>query len=273
MKESRYVDKKGYLSRYVHTLAVRRLEGKPESEFGSEAEWLRRVRDEFPGFIPFLRRKCGVDFRGRVLEIGAGSAWFSAVLSKLPNVVEITGVDLSPRVLKEQAPKIFRLLQANTAKITRMPGDFHKLDFPANHFDFVVCSAALHRAVNMVQALREVKRVLKPGGQFVSIREPVLPLVNLKSRRRKGGAVDEGGHRRFTVGEYREFFKQAAFPMRVEQVSLARGFRYYVDRMVNGLTQAQYAFIATKRTIPERPKRPRVLAHPTRLRSARAPSP
>ena len=78
----------------------------PGDEFGSEAEWWRCVQADFPKFIPFLTQECGLEFRGRVLEIGAGSAWFSAELSKLPQVVEIIATDASARLLKQEAPKV-----------------------------------------------------------------------------------------------------------------------------------------------------------------------
>ena len=62
----------------------------------------------FPKYLPFLRQKCGLEFRGRMLEIGAGGAWLSAEISKLPKVVEVIAVDASPRLLKERAPKVFK---------------------------------------------------------------------------------------------------------------------------------------------------------------------
>ena len=162
--DSRYVEKKAYLSRYAHErlLAQRESPDRVKAEFSDE--WFRQAREELPRFIPFLTKKCGVEFRGRVLEIGAGGAWLSAELSKLTKVVEVITTDVSPKLLQEQAPRVFKVLDANTAKITRMPADFHQLDFPANHFDFVVSSAVLHQAANIVQVLREAKRVLKPGG-------------------------------------------------------------------------------------------------------------
>jgi ubiquinone/menaquinone biosynthesis C-methylase UbiE len=214
-----------------------------------EAAWLRSLQRELPRFVPFLTRKCGLDFRGRILEIGAGGAWLSAELSKLPKVVEVFATDISPKALKEQAPKVLELLQANTAKITRMPCDFHQLDFPKNYFDFVVCSGVLHDAGNIVQVLREAKRVLKPGGQFVAIREPVWPLVKIKSRSKMlARLVATGVNERFyTLADYKEFFKQAALPLEARRVNVSRGFKYFVNAVVNGLTHARYAFIGTKR--------------------------
>jgi ubiquinone/menaquinone biosynthesis C-methylase UbiE len=256
--ESKYIENKAYLSRRARewTLALQESGTRQALEFGREDAWLRCVKGDFPKYIPFLTEHCGLEFRGRILEIGAGGAWLSAELSKQPRVVEIIATDSSPKVLKEWAPKVFKMLNANVAKITRMPADFHNLDFPNNHFDFVVCSAVLHNAANIVQVLREAKRVLKPGGQFVAIREPVWPLVKIKSRAKMlAKLVATGMNERFyTLADYKEFFKQASLPLQVKRVNLSSGFKYYVNKMVNGLTHARYAFVGKKhsRTIDGR---------------------
>lgn len=39
------------------------------------------------------------------------------------------------------------------------------LPFPSGHFDAVICIAALHHMNHPVQALREMERILKPGGK------------------------------------------------------------------------------------------------------------
>jgi ubiquinone/menaquinone biosynthesis C-methylase UbiE len=249
--ESKYIEKKDYLSRYAHERIVALRDSAARSAVGSgdEAKWLLSVQRDLPKFVPFLTRKCKLEFRGRILEIGAGGAWLSAELSKLPKVVEVITTDFSPFLLKEQAPKVFLLRKANTAKITRMPGDYHKLDFPNNHFDFIVCSAVLHDAANIVQALREVKRLLKPGGQFIAIREPVWPLVKIKSRAKMMAKLVKTGvnDRFYSLGDYKEFFRQASLPLEVKRVNISRGIKYYVNAVVNGLTHARYAFIGTKR--------------------------
>ncbi len=249
--ESKYVENKAYLSRAARegVLTPRGAWVGQATEFSQPDEWFCCVKEDFPKYVLFLTDKCDLEFRGRILEIGAGGAWLSAELSKLPRVVEVIATDPSPRPLKEHAPKVFKLLGAHTDKITRMPADFHHLDFPKNHFDFVVCSAVLHRAGNIVQALREAKRVLKPGGQLVAIREPVWPLVKIKSRAKMlAKLVATGVNERFyTLSDYKEFFKQAALPLHVKRVNLSRGFKYYVNKLVNGLTHARYAFVGSKR--------------------------
>src|SRR5271170_7895883 len=95
--ESKYVENRAYVARCANgrTPLSRGSAHRIETEFGSEEEWLRHVKESFPKFIPFLTGKCGLQFRGRILEIGAGGAWLSAEISKLPRVVEIIAIDTS----------------------------------------------------------------------------------------------------------------------------------------------------------------------------------
>jgi SAM-dependent methyltransferase len=248
--ESNYIERPAFLSELAHgsEWAFRESTGHLDTEFGSEAEWLRCVQEDFPRFIPFLMGRCGVPFRGRILEVGAGCAWFSAELSKLPAVEAVVATDFSPRLLKEQAPRVFALLKAEAGKITRMPGDYHQLEFPDDHFDFVVGSAVLHHAVDLVRVLREARRVLKPGGQLVAIREPVWPLIRFKSRSRTQARLIAAGVNEhiYTLGEYRRFFAEAGLRLEARRVNLSRGLKFFFNQLVNGLTHARYALIATK---------------------------
>lgn len=248
--ESTYVENQSYLSEFAHDkeLAFREADGHLEIEFGSVAEWERCLHEDFPRYLPFLTTQCGLEFRGRILEVGAGACWLSAELSKIPAVTEIVATDFSPRLLKELAPRVFAARQALADKITRMPGDFHQLHFPDGHFDFVVGSAVLHHAVDLVRVLRELKRVLRPGGQLVAIREPVWPLLRLQARSHTQTKLVQAGVNEhfYTLAEWREFFSRADFHLRLAPVNLADGWKHTFNRLVNGLTHARYAFIATK---------------------------
>jgi len=196
-------------------------------------------------FVPFLKEKAGVQFYGRILELGAGMAWFSAELSKLPKVVEIVATDFGSRSEAEQAATTFKLLQAQEAKIAYRRVQSHRLDFPENHFDFVVCAGVLHAALNLLHLLREIRRVLKPGGRLVAVLEPVRPVMQWRTR----GTANSKDLKSplYSRTDYADAFERAGFFLETKRVSLATGFKYYFDNAVNGLTHARYAFIATKR--------------------------
>ena len=194
---------------------------------------------------PYLTKRFGIEFSGRILEIGAGAGWLSAELSKLPRVVEVVATDSSGRRLREEAPRVFARLGAIERKITRMSADPHRLDFPGSHFDFVVCASVLNRTVNIAEALREARRVLKPGGWFVAVREPVESKLRVESKR----AAEERartGRRLYTLDEYKRFFAAASMEVECKPVHLSSGLKFFFTQMFNGLTHARYALIARK---------------------------
>jgi len=250
----RRFDSASNLCHHLSTDASKYVEKKPgasrparfsEPAF-DEAACLRDLQTHAAKFVPFLTRKCELDFRGRILEIGAGPCWFSAELSRLPAVVEVIATDVSPRLLKVLAPQVFGLLRADARKITRMPTDFHRLDFRKASFDFVVCANALHCALNLPQTLRECHRVLKPGGRLVAVREPVRPLVQFHGED-SPAALRTGKPLLRTRAEYQDLFERAGFEVTAERLNLASGMKYYFDQMVNGLTHARYVFVGIKR--------------------------
>lgn len=196
-------------------------------------------------YVPFLKNKAGVQFYGRILELGAGPAWFSAELSKLPKVVEIVATDFGSRPSSDESVQVFKLLRAHEAKITRRSVSPHCLDFPANHFDFVVCAGVLHDAMNLLHLLREIRRVLKPGGQLVAVREPVRPFMRSRGRGAAHARVLKAPL--YSRADYADTFDRAGFTLQTKRVSLATGLKFYFDTVINGFTHARFAFIAAKR--------------------------
>ncbi len=129
--------------------------GTPESFAQIEAH---RLREQ-----PWMRETFKFDrYEGRrVLEIGVGLGTDHLQFARAG--AKMTGIDLTPscvaltwqRVLQEGLRSDLRVMDAET------------LEFPDHSFDAVYSFGVLHHVPSMDRALREVRRVLRPGGRFV----------------------------------------------------------------------------------------------------------
>jgi SAM-dependent methyltransferase len=214
----------------------------PQDTGAASAAGQRRQAAEL---VPYLARRMGTPFRGRILEIGTDPGWLSGELSKLPGVVEIIVLDKAVSRGKAAPPAAKHAAASIESKIFRRSGVLQALKFPDDHFDFVVCAAVLNRTVNMVSMLREVRRVLKPGGRFVAVREPVSPFLPLRSSKSPSDRTRDG-RLIYSLEDYARFFTAAGLLAEFKRVNLGSGMKYFFDQVFNGLTHARYALIASK---------------------------
>ncbi|UQX89912.1 class I SAM-dependent methyltransferase [Jatrophihabitans telluris] len=104
----------------------------------------------------------------RALELGCGTGFFLLNL-KLAGVLEEGHVtDLSPGMVEVAVRNGAGL----GFDIDGRVADAESLPYPDDSFDLVVGHAVLHHIPDVELALREVVRVLKPGGRFVFAGEP-----------------------------------------------------------------------------------------------------
>ena len=104
------------------------------------------------GFDKSWRSKASSHISGtRVLDLGSGTG---AALQQLQNY-EVTAVDPDEKML---------LLNKFEHKII---GEAENLPFPDNSFDSVYCAFVWRNLNDSELGLREVYRVLKPGGKFI----------------------------------------------------------------------------------------------------------
>jgi ubiquinone/menaquinone biosynthesis C-methylase UbiE len=96
----------------------------------------------------------------KVLEVGVGTG---RNISYYPAGIDITAIDLAPGML-ERAQKVAAALHAN---VDLRLGDVQILDFPDNTFDDVAATFVFCTVPDPILGLREVARVLKPGGQLL----------------------------------------------------------------------------------------------------------
>jgi len=195
-----------------------------EERFNHPQKWIRNMRKEKLK-IPLILKKKGVEFRGCILEIGAGSCWFSSVLSKFPEVKEIYALDFSEHILKSVAPAMMDYLNANAGKIVRVKGSFYNLISLGKQFDFVVCDQTLHHADYPIELLNQINNVLKRDGRIVCIREPIapkLPILRSISKKIFGAKERKYGvtEKIYTLNEWREIFVRGGFDVVVYPLRL-----------------------------------------------------
>lgn len=101
-----------------------------------------------------------------VLDFAAGTCWASELLSRFG--VRTVSVDLSVEMMRRGRARLAsdsRLVFRDQASFVVARGQ--SLPFKDGSFDGVLCMNALHHLPSYAQALREVHRVLKPGGAAV----------------------------------------------------------------------------------------------------------
>ncbi len=104
-----------------------------------------------------------------VLDVGTGTGKFINVLKNTFPKAKITAVDPDVSSL-EEARELFPEVD-----FLEMSGE--KLNFDDNKFDAVSISMALHHLPKVQKGLRELKRVVKPGG-YIIINEPISSNLN-----------------------------------------------------------------------------------------------
>lgn len=103
----------------------------------------------------------GLNGQHDYLEVGCGSGVVTKYLAKEYGG-NITGIDVDPQQIelaKKDADGI--------ANINYFEADATSLPFEDNKFDVVLAFGVLHHIENWLDALKEIKRVLKNGGYFL----------------------------------------------------------------------------------------------------------
>jgi 2-polyprenyl-3-methyl-5-hydroxy-6-metoxy-1,4-benzoquinol methylase len=224
-----------------------------QSEQDTPAGLLRKIRASGRlELLPYLRQHRIVEPSGAVLEIGAGSGWLSAELSKLTRVDTVTTLDFSEWLVSTVMPEIFSALGACTSKIERRRGDFHDLSaLGVDRYDWVFADSALHHATDVARVLKEVVAVLRPRGSVVALREPVAPIFSWHLRRRRAGTADtlkaHGVEEPlYARSEWEQFFAAAGLRLEWNGIFLSSGIRRIVAQALNGITKADYCLLGRK---------------------------
>lgn len=178
---------------------------------------------------------------GKVLDIGCGPG---IMVEHLVNKgIEFYGVDLSKKMI-EQCKQNFRHIPSAHFSVGRI----EKIEFPDSFFDVVICMGVVEYIKNDKVAIKEMVRVVKPGGVIIITLPNKLSLYRLWGRRVYSNftrlikwiirykAEEAIIHREYTENAYCNLLK--SFNLKIVDV-VYYNFKlllYPLDKLLPGLT-------------------------------------
>jgi SAM-dependent methyltransferase len=103
----------------------------------------------------------------KILDVGCGPGTITADLAALVPDGHVTGVDREPEILERARATV---AGRGLANVDFAVADVHALDYPDDTFCVVHAHQVLQHVGDPVRALREMRRVVRPGG-LVAVRD------------------------------------------------------------------------------------------------------
>ncbi len=100
----------------------------------------------------------------RILDVATGTGDFAISLVHEMPLVEVTGVDLSEKMISIGRKKVSDAKMSDS--INLLVGDCLSLPFDSNTFDCVTVAYGVRNFEHLLDGYREIYRVLRPGGML-----------------------------------------------------------------------------------------------------------
>jgi ubiquinone/menaquinone biosynthesis C-methylase UbiE len=128
---------------------------------GAIARWYSKIRTQDEEMARALQQvKDVLPAGGAVLEIAPGPGYLAIEIAKLGGY-RVTGLDISRTFVEIAQAKA----RAAGVSVDFQLGNASDMPFAGDTFDLTICRAAFKNFSEPVQAIREMYRVLKPGGK------------------------------------------------------------------------------------------------------------
>jgi len=113
-----------------------------------------------------------------VLDVGCGGGKTVSKLAQLAPQGKVFGIDYSADMVKF-SKKINKMLIAQN-RVEIIEGSVEKMSFKDNFFDLVTAFETYYFWTNFPDALKEIKRVLQPGGKLLLVNEMICGVTPAK---------------------------------------------------------------------------------------------
>lgn len=121
---------------------------------GIDVSWRRKAIKELKSLKPQL-----------VLDVATGTGDVAILTHKILKPAKVTGIDISEGMLELGRKKVEKLQLQKSIELLK--GDSERIDFDDSSFDAITVAFGVRNYQNLEQGLKEMLRVLRPGGKLV----------------------------------------------------------------------------------------------------------
>ncbi|KKP36230.1 MAG: Methyltransferase type 11 [Candidatus Roizmanbacteria bacterium GW2011_GWA2_32_13] len=195
--------------------------------------FIKKYLENRPMFMAIIRSQEAVLFqkynkliKGKILDFGCGDGFFAEHVFGKDKIN--VGLDLfsNDRIKEAISKKIYK-----TVKLY----DGVTIPYSDNYFNIVVSNCVLEHIPNIKSSLKEIQRVLKPGGFFITsvmadqwednlFGSKIFGSIYLKYMRKT-----QVHHNLFSVEKWESYFKKAGFKIRSVDGYLNKKNSFYLD--------------------------------------------
>jgi len=105
-----------------------------------------------------------IDSSARVIDVGCGSGWASRVMAAIAHEGRVVGIDVSDEMVRlaRDTSQGFSNVEFRVASAEALP-------FDGGAFTYAFSMESIYYYADMPRALNEIRRVLQPGGRFITV--------------------------------------------------------------------------------------------------------
>jgi ubiquinone/menaquinone biosynthesis C-methylase UbiE len=141
-----------------------------------------------------------------VLDIGLGTGILFEQLLLLKRNLQLHGLDISEEMYKKAKAKF-----SGNSTVKLVLSSASKIPCGDNSFDYVTCVHSLHHHSDTLQSLKEMNRVLKPGGKTIVVDLSLDGFLRKMVSKRENEANQEGKVCRYTKPQMKALFGKSGF--------------------------------------------------------------
>jgi SAM-dependent methyltransferase len=121
--------------------------------------------------------------------------------------------------------------------LAKVKMDIHQIPFPENHFDVVLCNHVLEHVADDIKAMREIHRVLKPGGWaimqvpfFSPVPETTYEDASITNPREREKAFGQDDHVRMFGKDYAQRIARAGLKAEENEFAKTHSERFGISK-------------------------------------------